>query len=35
MLDRAAAEPGTDVEVLIRDTKQTARVTPLPFYRRG
>jgi glycine cleavage system aminomethyltransferase T len=35
MLDRAAAEPGTAVEVLIRDTKQTARVTPLPFYRRG
>jgi aminomethyltransferase len=35
MLDRAAAEPGTAVEVVIRDTKQTARVTPLPFYRRG
>jgi aminomethyltransferase len=35
MLDRSAAAPGTTVDVLVRDTKQPARVTPLPFYRRG
>jgi aminomethyltransferase len=35
MLDRAAAQPGTVVDVLIRETRQPARVAPLPFYRRG
>ena len=35
MIERAAAAPGTAVDVLIRDTRQSARVTPLPFYRRA
>ncbi|MEI6241571.1 MAG: glycine cleavage system aminomethyltransferase GcvT [Planctomycetia bacterium] len=35
MLDRSAAAPGTAVDVLVRDTRQPARVTPLPFYRRA
>ena len=28
------AEPGMELEVDIRGTRQTARVTALPFYRR-
>jgi aminomethyltransferase len=35
MLDRSAAAPGTAVDVLIRDSRQSARVTPLPFYKRA
>jgi len=35
MLDRSAAAPGTAVDVLIRDSRQPARVTPLPFYKRA
>jgi len=35
MLDRSAAAPGTVVEVLVRDSRQAARVTPLPFYKRA
>lgn len=35
MLERSAAGPGTAVEVLVRDTRQPARVAPLPFFRRG
>lgn len=34
LLDRAVAVPGTAVDVLVRDTKQSGRVVPLPFYRR-
>jgi hypothetical protein len=35
MLDSSAAAPGTAVDVLIRDSRQSARVTPLPFYKRA
>jgi aminomethyltransferase len=35
MLDRTSAVPGTAVDVLIRDSRQSARVTPLPFYKRA
>ncbi len=35
MLDRAAAAPGTAIDVLIRDSRQPARVTALPFYKRA
>lgn len=35
MVDRAVAEPGTEVVVAIRDSFQPARVVPLPFYRRN
>ena len=34
MVDRDLAVPGTALEVLVRDTRQAVRVTPLPFYRR-
>jgi glycine cleavage system aminomethyltransferase T len=30
----ADAEPGTVVEIEIRDGRVPARVVPLPFYRR-
>lgn len=35
MLERSAAVPGTAVDVLVRDTRQPARVASLPFYRRA
>jgi len=35
MLDRSASAPGTAVDVLIRDSRLPARVTPLPFYKRA
>jgi aminomethyltransferase len=35
MVNRDVATPGMAVDVLVRDTKQPGRVTPLPFYRRG
>jgi aminomethyltransferase len=31
----ADAEPGTIVEVEIRDQRVPARVVPLPFYKRN
>jgi aminomethyltransferase len=34
VVDRAAAAPGTALEVVIRDSVQPARVVPLPFYTR-
>jgi len=34
MVDRDLAAPSTSLEVLVRDTRQAVRVTPLPFYRR-
>ena len=34
LVDRAAAAPGTPVDVLIRDTAQPGRVAPLPFHQR-
>jgi len=34
MVDEKLAAEGTSLDVLIRDTRQTARVVPLPFYRR-
>jgi aminomethyltransferase len=34
MVDRGAATPGTAIECVIRDTRQPALVTPLPFYQR-
>lgn len=34
LVDRDVAAAGTAVDCLIRDTRQAARVTPLPFYRR-
>jgi aminomethyltransferase len=34
LVDRTAAAAGTTVDVLIRDTRQPARVAPLPFHRR-
>jgi aminomethyltransferase len=34
MVDRDAATPGTPLECSIRDTRQPALVTPLPFYQR-
>ncbi|MCE9632455.1 MAG: glycine cleavage system aminomethyltransferase GcvT [Planctomycetia bacterium] len=35
LVARPLAEPGTAVDVLIRDAVQPARVVPLPFYRRA
>ena len=34
MVDRDAAAPGTAVAAVIRDSRQSAVVTPLPFYQR-
>ena len=34
LVDRDAAAEGTPLDVLIRDTAASARVAPLPFYRR-
>ena len=34
MVDRDAAAPGTMLDGVIRDTRQPATVTPLPFYQR-
>ena len=34
MVDEKLAAVGTSLDVLIRDTRQAARVVPLPFYRR-
>jgi glycine cleavage system aminomethyltransferase T len=34
MVDEKLAAVGTNLDVLIRDTRQAARVVPLPFYRR-
>ena len=34
LMDRDVAATGTAVDVLVRDVPQTARVVPLPFYRR-
>jgi aminomethyltransferase len=34
MVDRDVADAATAVDVMIRDARQPARVTPLPFYRR-
>jgi aminomethyltransferase len=34
MVDRDVAAPGTAVEGVIRDSRQPAVVTPLPFYQR-
>ena len=34
MVDRDLASPGTTVEGVIRDSRQPAVVTPLPFYQR-
>ena len=34
LVDRAASEPGTAVDVMIRDAAQPGRVAPLPFYQR-
>jgi glycine cleavage system aminomethyltransferase T len=35
LVERAAAAPGTAVDVMIRDTAQAGRVAPLPFYQRS
>ena len=35
MVDREVAAAGTAVDVLVRDARQSARVSPLPFYRRN
>ncbi len=35
MVDRDVAAQGTAVDVLVRDARQAATVTPLPFYRRS
>lgn len=35
LIERTAAAAGTTLEVLVRDVRQPARVTPLPFYRRA
>ena len=34
MVDRDVATAGTPLDVLVRDSRQAARVTPLPFQRR-
>ena len=34
MVDRDLASPGTTVEGVVRDSRQPAMVTPLPFYQR-
>jgi aminomethyltransferase len=35
LVDRAVATPGTVIDVLVRESRQPARVTALPFYRRS
>jgi aminomethyltransferase len=35
MVDRDVAAEGTSLDVLVRDSRQAATVTPLPFYRRS
>lgn len=35
LIDRDVAADGTSVDVLIRDSRQQARVAPLPLYRRS
>ena len=35
LVDRAAAAPGTSLEIVIRDSRQQATVVGLPFHRRG
>lgn len=35
MVDRDVAAAGTGLDVLVRDSRQAATVTPLPFYRRS
>jgi aminomethyltransferase len=35
LVDRSGSTPGTAVDVMIRDTAQAGRVTPLPFYQRS
>lgn len=35
LVDREVAAAGTPVEVLIRESRQPARIVPLPFYRRA
>ena len=35
MVDREFSAPGAVVDVLVRESRQPARVTPLPFYRRS
>jgi aminomethyltransferase len=34
LVDRSASDPGTAVDVMIRDAAQAGRVAPLPFYQR-
>ncbi len=34
LVDRAASTTGTVVDVMIRDTAQAGRISPLPFYQR-
>ncbi len=34
MVDRDVADANTPLDVLVRDSRQAARVTPLPFHRR-
>jgi len=35
LVDRAVADSGTALDVVVRESRLPARVTPLPFYRRG
>jgi aminomethyltransferase len=35
MVDRDVSAAGTPLDVVVRDSRQPARVTPLPFHRRG
>ena len=35
LVDRELAIPATIVDVVIRESKQSARIVPLPFYHRG
>lgn len=35
LVDPDASAPGTMLDVAVRDVRQAARVTPLPFYRRA
>lgn len=35
LVDRDVSSIGTPLDVLVRDVRQAARVTPLPFYRRA
>jgi aminomethyltransferase len=34
MVDRDVSAAGTPLDVVVRDSRQPARVTPLPFHRR-